>query len=327
MSFLDHFKKLQLETPRIAIINTNCENSEYTNFSTFNKNCYLSFGTHYSEDAYHCEYSVGLTSCMDCSDVEKSELCYELVFSEKCYDCSYGAYLMGCSFCDDCYDLVNCQNCFLSTCLQNASYQILNKKYGKKEYAEKKKELLENHSSGELWKMLEELRQAVPQRTNFQKNCENCIGSDLRNSKNLFSCFSVKNGEDIMYGGTNINQCKDSMDVDNVAANMCQDLYQCIGVTGGYSLICCNCCWFSTNLFYCDSVFNSHDCFGCVGRNHASYEILNQKYSKEEYKKRLEEIIAELKQVGLYGTMWLPSTYPYQDTIAQIHYPQKFAGK
>lgn len=322
MVFIDDFKKLQLQTPRLAIINTNSENSLYTSYSTFNKNCYLSFGTHYSEDAYHCEYSVGLTSCVDCSDVEKSELCYELVFSEKCYDCTYSAFLMGCSFCDYCYDLVNCQNCFLSTCTQNGSYQILNKKYSKKEYEQRKEELLKKHSPQELLQMLEELRQNIPQRPNFQKNCENCMGSDLRNSKNLFSCFSVKNGEDILYGGTNINQCKDSMDVDNIAANMSQNLYQCIAITGGYSLICSNCCWFSHDLFYCDSVFNSHDCFGCIGRNHASYEILNQKYSKEDYKKHLQEVIAELKESKLWGKMWLPSTYPYGDTIAQIYYSQ-----
>ena len=320
MSFIEDFKELQHTTPRLAIINTNSENSAYTNYSTFNRNCYLVSGTHYSEDVYHSQYCVGLTSCMDCLDIEKSELCYELIFSEKCYNCSFGIYLMSCMNCEFSYDLANCQNCFLSTCLQNQSYCILNKQVTKEEYEEQRRFLLKNNSHKELLAMLDELRRKVPQRPVFQKNCEDCVGSDLRNCRDILFSFCVKNGEDIIYGGTNINQCKSSMDVDNIAATMAEDVYNSLGATGSYNIMCCNTNWFSQNCFYCELVFNSHDCFGCISRNRAEYEILNKKYPKEEYFKRIEAIKDELKAAGQWGRMWIPPTYPYEDTIAAYHY-------
>lgn len=320
MSFINDFRKLQLTTPRLAIIHTNSENSAYTNYSTFNRNCYLVSGTHYSEDVYYAQYCVGLTSCMDCLDVEKSELCYECIFCEKSYNCNFSMYLMSCINCDYSYDLANCQNCFLSTCLQNQLYCILNKQLTKEQYEVERNFLLKNHAQKELLAMLGDLRKKTPQRPTFQKNCENCFGSDLRNSRDLFYCFSVKNAEDVIYGGTNINQCKSSVDLDNTAATMSEDIYQGIGVTGSYSLIGCNVVWFSQNCSYCELVFNSHDCLGCIARNHAEYEILNVKYPKEEYFKRRDTIIAELKAEEAWGKMWIEPTYPFEDTIAAYYY-------
>ena len=320
MSFIEAFKKLQAETPRLAIINTNSENSAFTNYSTFNRNCYLVSGTHYSEDVYHAQYCVGLTSCVDCLDVEKSELCYECVFSEKCYNCSFGSYLVGCFNCDYSHDLMNCQNCFLSTSLQNQSYCILNKQLSKEQYEEQRRFLLKTNSPKELLHMLGDLRYKIPQRPYFQKNCEDCVGHNLRNCRNLTFCFNVKNAEDVIYGGTNINQCKNSVDCDNIAATMAEELYQSIGGTGSYGLVCCNVNWFSQNCFYCELVFNSHDCFGCISRNHAEYEILNVKYPKEEYFKRIELIKGELKAAGEWGKMWIPPTYPFEDTIAASYF-------
>ncbi|MBT3865089.1 hypothetical protein HOF67_03605, partial [Candidatus Peregrinibacteria bacterium] len=62
------------------------------------------------------------------------------------------------------------------------------------------------------------------------------------------------------------------------------------------------------NLTYCDSVFNSHDCFGCVGLSHGEYQILNKKYEKEEYFKKVEEIKAQMQQDNEWG-QWYDSTY------------------
>ncbi|MEK7524227.1 MAG: hypothetical protein AAB588_04335 [Patescibacteria group bacterium] len=320
MPFTQDFLDLQNRTPRLAIIHTNSENSAYTNYSTFNRNCYLVSGTHYSEDVFYAQYCVGLTSCCDCLDVEKSELCYECVFAEKCYNCNYGSYLINCFNCDYTWDLTNCQNCFLSCCLQNQSYCILNKQVSKEEYETQKRFLFKNNSPKELLKMLEDLKQKTPQRPTFEKNCENCLGSELRNARNLIFSYRTKNAEDLIYGGTNINQCKSSMDVDNVAATMSEDLYQAIGVTGSYNILCSNVVWFSNNITYSEVIFNSHDCFGCISRNHAEYEILNVKYPKEEYFKRVEAIKDELKNSGQWGQMLLPPTYPFADTIAAQYY-------
>ena len=222
--------------------------------------------------------------------------------------------------CDYSHDLSNCQNCFLCSAIQNQSYCILNKQLAKEEYEKQRAFLIKQNSPGQLLNMLEDLRRKTPQRPFFQKNCENCIGHNLRNCKNLTFCFNVKNAEDVIYGGTNCNQCRNSMDVDNVAATMTEDLYQSLGVTGSQTLICCNVNWFSNNCHYCELVFNSHDLFGCISRNHAEYEILNIKYPKEEYFRRVKKIIEELKSENQWGRMWITPTYPFEDTIASNYY-------
>ena len=42
--FFDQFQELRLSTPRMSLLNSNGENSEYCNLTTDNKNCYLVFG-------------------------------------------------------------------------------------------------------------------------------------------------------------------------------------------------------------------------------------------------------------------------------------------
>ncbi|MCH7525501.1 MAG: hypothetical protein IIC74_11030, partial [Bacteroidetes bacterium] len=55
--FLQQFKKLQLKVPRIYAFVFQNFNSEYTNGSAFNKNCYLIFVSDHNED---CSYSYSL---------------------------------------------------------------------------------------------------------------------------------------------------------------------------------------------------------------------------------------------------------------------------
>jgi hypothetical protein len=87
---------------------------------------------------------------------------------------------------------------------------------------------------------------------------------------------------------------------------------QCYEIMSGGNLIeCMYCygCWYSNNLTYCELVYNSHDCFGCVSLNHAEYCILNKQYPKEEYFKKVEEIKQQMKADGTWG-QWFESTYP-----------------
>jgi len=52
-TFFEQFKQLQLKVPRLAIMNKQSENSDYCNYSFQNKNCYLTFGSHYEEDCMY----------------------------------------------------------------------------------------------------------------------------------------------------------------------------------------------------------------------------------------------------------------------------------
>ena len=50
--FFKQLKSLQLKQPRLALLAKDSENSDYTNHSAFNKDCYLGFSIIYCETFY-----------------------------------------------------------------------------------------------------------------------------------------------------------------------------------------------------------------------------------------------------------------------------------
>jgi len=320
MSFVEDFKKLQLSQPRIALVASDSENSDYTNYAYKNKNCYLVFGGHYNEDTFYGQYTWRDTDCVDCDKVGESELCYECTFGSNLYNCDFLYNCFSSSDCEFGYDLVNCRNCFLCAGLRNAEYFIKNKQVSKDEYKNAVKKLKSEKSAQKSLDELSELRHTIPHVNLLQKNCENCMGTFLENSKNCFYTFNATNAEDSMYMATNNDAVKDSMDCDCIGYDPSELLYECIGNSGNNNCNFCYACWHNSDLEYCEQVFNSKHCFGCISRSHAEYEILNKKYKKEEWFKRVAEIKAELKSENLYGKWLLPSSYPYEDTIAPLYF-------
>lgn len=320
MSFADELKQLQLKTPRIALVSSNSENSDYTNYAYKNKNCYLVFGSHYNEECYYLQYCWANKDTVDCDRVDKSELAYECAFCTNVYNCSY---LLNCFTCADCefgFDLVNCKNCFLCAGLRNVEYHINNKPVPKNIYKEEVKKIKSTHSVKESLNELVKIRLLVPHAAVIQKNCENCLGSYLENCKNCFFCYNGTDLEDCFYMQTVAHHAKDCIDCDSIGYDPSELLYECIGNNGNQNCNFTNACWHNSDIEYCELVFNSHHCFGCISRSHAEYEILNQQYSKDDYFKRVCEIKDELKNQGLYGRWLLPSSYPYEDTIAPLYF-------
>lgn len=320
MSFIKDFEKLQLHAPRIALVASDSENSAYTNYAYKNKNCYLVFGGHYNEDALYSQYPYKNRDCVDCDSTEEIELCYECILSSNLYNCNYLFNCISSSDCEFGFDLVNCQHCFLSAGLRNAQYTIQNKAVSKEVYEQEIQKWKSTHTTLQLFEELEKIKTQVPHVQVIQKNCEGSLGSFLRNCKNCFYCFQATALEDCCYM-KRANDVKDSVDCDNIGYDPCELLYECVGNSGNTNCNFCNACWHNSNLEYCDLVFNSHDCFGCISRSHAEYEILNQKYSKEDYFKKIAEIKEELRREGLYGKWFMESTYPYEDTVAALYYP------
>lgn len=308
MSFRHEFIRLQDRSPRIALVSSQSENSHYTNYAYKNKNCYLVFGGHYNEDGLYQQYTFKTRDCVDCDKVSESELCYECTLGSNLYNCSYLYNSYSCSDSHFGFDLVNCRNTFLCAGLRTAEFCIFNKPVAQSKYHSEVKKLLQIHSPRELLQELDALRSRIPHVSTLQKNCENCQGTFLENCKNCFYVFNATNVEDSYYMTTNSDAVKDSMDCDNIGYDPSELLYECVGNSGNVNCNFCNACWHNNNLEYCELVFNSHDCFGCISRSHAQYEILNQKYTKEDYFKRIAEIKDELRKAGQYGTWILPST-------------------
>src|SRR3989339_599233 len=65
--FFDQFKELQVVVPRVSLTNTNSENSEYTNYTANNKNCYLIFSNSYGHNE-NCYYGTCLSKSKNCVD-------------------------------------------------------------------------------------------------------------------------------------------------------------------------------------------------------------------------------------------------------------------
>ncbi|MBI4994346.1 hypothetical protein HZC21_01720 [Candidatus Peregrinibacteria bacterium] len=168
-------------------------------------------------------------------------------------------------------------------------------------YAQKIKELKTGQEANQLLKEFEKLSLLTPRVAVIQKNCENCLGSYPENSKNSIFCYQLTNGEDCIYLRSMAHNVKDSVDCDQIGYDPSELLYECIGISGSVNCNFCYASWHNSDLEYCEHVFNSHRCFGCISRNHAEYEILNVKYSREEWFKRVEQIKDELRAENIYG--------------------------
>src|SRR3989338_8334141 len=76
--FFEQFHELQLRVPRMALLNKNSVNSEYTNHSSDNKNCYMCVSSLHGENNLYSAWIIKSRDCVDCSYIhDGGELLYE----------------------------------------------------------------------------------------------------------------------------------------------------------------------------------------------------------------------------------------------------------
>ena len=288
----------------------NSVNSEYTNHSGDNKNCYMCVSTFYSENIM---YSTNIweksQDLCDCTLIIKNGiLSYECTDSLNIYRCQFSTLLENCTDCSYCYDLRNCQNCFLSYNLRNQNYMILNKKYLKEEYNKKIKEfnLSSYKTRKDLFiKYVNLIKEKALHKFAVMENCVNSFGNNIYNSKNANQVFDSEGVEDSRYGIV-IPGVKNSMDVCHVGFN-CELLYESHAIVRSSNVLFCHLSYDNNDIQYCDSCHNSNNLFGCVGIKKGSYMIFNKKYSKEEYIKLKEKIIEYMKKPVNMENFFQPS--------------------
>ena len=324
--FFEQFKDLQKVAPRLSLLNTKAENSEYCNVTTSNRNCYLVFGGDFNED---CMYSVFCFYSRDCSDlywVNRSELCYECVDCNDLYNCKFCAHSYNCRDSAFLYDCRACSNCFACVGLRNKQYYFFNKQYLKEDYELKVAEYKLRSNSG-LKRAKEDFAKfklSMPHRANFIINCENCSGNDLVNCKNSVNCFDVEGPaedlKDVLIAGWNLHDALSCNHVGHGADN----IYELSSSATASNCYFGNLNWYSSDLYYCDMVVNnSHDLLGCCGMKKASYCVLNKQYSKDEYFDLKARIIEHMKSTGEWGE-YFPienSPFAYNETIANDYLP------
>jgi hypothetical protein len=272
-------------------------NSDYTNYSVGNKDCYMSFSIIECENVYHSESIDKSRDCVDCSAAQNLNQCTYNIDSEGNYNSHY---LIRSQNCIDSYflfDCSNCQNCCLSSNLRNQQYVFKNKKLSKEEYRKAVSELhLETYSGLESTKVIfkNTLATAITKYATIY-NAQSCTGDFISDAKNIIYTFDAHDAEDI-FNSIRVIHSKD-----------CRD---CVGILSGefeYETLACSInssnivfshiCLSSSAVEYSALSRSISDCFGCAGLTSSSYCILNKQYTKEEYEMLVEKIKIHMNEM------------------------------
>lgn len=325
-SFFEQFRELQLRVPRLALLNKNCVNSDFSNHSTDSKDAYMSVTLFKSENIMHSANAFPLKNSSDVyrSEGSSNENLFECINVRDCYNCQY-CYMIYSSF--DCYysfDLKNCSNCFLSYNLRGQSYVFMNQKFSKEEYFEKIKEfnLKSNFERQKLYKQwMEIIFSKAMHRGMFVEGSVHSTGSFVFKSNNTKESFDVENMDNCKNIDLSLGM-KDSYDCYHVGIN-CEITYENHAVVRSSGGRFVHLSYDNTNITYCDSCHNSNELFGCVGVKKGAYMILNKQYSKDAYLELKEKIIEHMKTTGEWGQFFPPelSPFAYNETQAQIYFP------
>lgn len=134
----------------------------------------------------------------------------------------------------------------------------------------------------------QKLYNSTPHIHNWTRMSTNCdYGDVIVVSKNCYLCFNGSNLENCYYNYDSKQNydCADLMFCDQ--CNLCYECTDCSRCYNSDYLQDCESCSDSEYCYNCKSL---NSCFGCVNLSHAQYCIFNEKYTREEYKERMNEI-------------------------------------
>ncbi len=325
-NFFEQFQTLGEKVPRINLTNPNSENSEYTNYTANNKNCYLIFSNSYGHNE-NCSYGTCLSKSENCFDntfIKFCQYCYNCVDCMNCYQLVSGK---DCTDCRDSYFLSDCRSC--SDCiackgLRNKQYCIQNKQYTKEKYFKilEKSGLQKSSGLNTIEKIFRNFDIKIPSLFSRQINCQNVSGDYLKESKNCKECFDTHKTENsafLSYATRDVFNTYDSGYVVEAT-----DSYENISLVTGHHALFNDLTWFgNSDLMYSHLMFQSQNCFGCIGLQHKQYCVLNTQYTKEEYEKLVPKIIEHMQKTGEWGEFFPMSLSPfaYNETVAQEYFP------
>ena len=334
-SFFIQFSELQKKVPVQTLQGYQNQNSDFSNYSVYNKDSYLSHVIIKNEGVLYSRFLIRCFDCVDCTYVTGCNNCAHTIYAENSSNCAYGIRLEGCRdvlmsrYCTNCSDCYGCIN------LKNKNYCIFNAQYTKEEYEKKSLELI-------LSPIEEQRERAItfflsqPHRAVHVYESKDVLGDYVFNSKDCLNCFLANN----IYHGKYLFETSRSIDQRREAI---RDAYDCtiivdvelffemIGGSKSYQ------CRFgvindgSNYLEYSQFCYNSQNLFGCVGLRNKSYCILNKQYTKEEYESLVLKIIKHMNdmpyidkkgRVYKYGEFFPPelSPFAYNETIAQEYF-------
>ncbi len=321
--FFPQLDTLIKAVPHINLFVTQQENSAYTNGAANVKNCYLCFNCDYMEDCLYTSSATFNKNCIDCLMAYHSQHCYASVNIHTCFDCLRA---INCSSCTNCLYIAEstwCTDSFLCTWLVQKKYYILNKKYSKEQYEEKKKELLSTYSQEELREKFMELWNKTPRPQRYGNKNENCIWNYINESNNCVSCYESNELDSCKYCYY-MHTSSNCMDFD-VYGDHSERLYECTMTWGQCSnnSFCRSTRNNSNNNLYSWLLLNCSNCFWCFSLKNKNYCIFNKQYTKETYESTVARLISHMQSTN---ERWenLPSTlcpFPYNKTFAGDFFP------
>jgi hypothetical protein len=333
-SFFEQWKELSKVAPRLAVLQRNIVNSDYSNMIGECKNVYLSMSVVLgSENVF---YSSGVDksfNIFDSSTIKESDSCYEDIEGEKNYNTQYVFYSRNCIDSYYLIDCVNCSNCFMSYNLRNKQFFIRNKQYSKDEYFKEIEKInLKSRNSREA--IMDEFTllkdKPIYKYSNLVKTVDS-TGNNLLNVKNTKNSFLVYDSENMKFAYRVFLE-KDCMDVTYSGRG--ELIYEyTTGALNNYNVKFS----FSAHDTVRDAEFveycvSSSNLFGCISIKSKNYVILNKEYTKEEYEKLIPMIKEQMNsmpyidkkgRVYKYGEFFPVelSVFSYNETMAQDFFP------
>ena len=321
--FFEQYEKLRQVVPHLALVNSRSENSEYTNQSQDNKECYMLVTSGSNEKCMYGSWCQNSHFCGDCYMAFKSEFCYESVNIARCSKCIW------CQDCSDsvqlkfCIDCRGCLDCFGCIGLREKQYHWFNEALTKKEYDEKLKQFVfDRKSIKESMEKLMKFRITIPVKYYHGSQIPNSTGDYIENCKLARYAFNCKENKDTAYMQDAWLQTEDCLDCTEIIIG--QLSYEVQGVDTPHRSIFIRSCFNSiTDSCYCDMCFGVNECFGCFGLKKNQYCILNKQYTREAYfelKKKIIEYMQNTKEWGEYFPSHV-SPFTYNESMAQDYFP------
>jgi len=325
------WKELMDITPSINLWGLTNINSDYSIYTGYSKNIYLSNATN-SEDIAYSRLVDRSKNIVDSYYVLNSEFCYENFTTRKIYNSSF---LNNCNDCIDShflFDCKNCSNCFMCFNLRNKNFHIRNIKYSREEYFK----IINTFDMGSysfVNRMMDEFYNLIKQKIHRFANIINSTdssGDNIINSRSAKDCFMVE-GENIKYCWRMFNGTKDSYDVSGGLNN--ELVYESsLAADGEYMVKFFSHCKGNKNSDLLHLCVNCSDCFACVSLQNKQYCILNKQYTKEQYKELIPKIIKHMDdmpyvdnrgRIYKYGEFFPSefSPFTYNDSVAQEYFP------
>jgi hypothetical protein len=300
-------------------------NCEYTQNTTFAKNCYMGAMTWKSEDLMYYYQICGpeVRDVVDSLNIwSYSQIIYDSIFLEHVYNCRNCYYSTGLTDCLFCYDCKGCSNCFMCVNLRQKKYCILNRQYTKEEYEKIIKSYsLDTYSGVEKTKK-EFIKFLLTQPHRFANiiNSINCTGDGLLNSKNIKNSFTILSSEDVRFL-TRCTKIKNSYDLSTAGESL--ECYEALTADNDFQALFSIFSFKNQEVSYVENCHSSKHLFGCSGIKHGEYCILNKQYSKEEYFRMRDKLIEHMKKTGEYGEFFPGgmSHFGYNETMVQEYFP------